>query len=674
MPVRHEVKSQLAKLLATEDLIVEQKKVETASFNTHTRVLTLPMWNASSDVYDMLVCHEVGHALYTPDKDTPRSIPRQFINVTEDARIEKMMKRRYAGVFKTFKRGYDQLAEDDFFELEDVDISKMNLADRANLWFKIGAFIDIPIERGEEMDIINQIADAETFEDAVEAANVLYAYCKKPKTESPTQNPQQQSQQGQPGESENTDDSESEQQESKEAADDIDPDADLDTPSYEQEKSEEEPEVQTDAILSEKLSEMINQNANQSHYFEISDINLDEMIIDVNEVQRQVSHHFSHFPNTDFDWPDSQYINFKRSANKEVNYLVKEFECRKSADSYARASVSRTGVLDTTKLHTYRYNEDLFKKVTTLADGKNHGLIFMLDWSGSMADIMIPTLKQLFNLVWFCKKVQIPFDVYAFSNSCRGGKSGVCKLEEGKLYVEGDNRLIHFLSSDLKTKQLDLAMKDMWRIAWSFRTYLNYTVPYGFGLSGTPLNESIIALHKILPAFKKKTNVDKMHTIVLTDGEANTVPFGYDYGFPDGQIRTLYPKTNDFLRDRKLGTTYKLGYDYSDFTKILLDNLRDKFPESSFIGIRILETRDSGRFLRYHNANMDQWKKQRTVTLKGAGYNAYFVLANNTLNTNSELDVKDDASKADIRKAFTKSLSSKKMNKKVLNEFVALIA
>ena len=674
MPVCHEVKSQLAKLLATEDLIVEQKKVETASFNTHTRVLTLPMWNASNDVYDMLVCHEVGHALYTPDKDTPRSIPRQFINVTEDARIEKMMKRRYAGVFKTFNRGYDQLAEDDFFELEGVDISKMNLADRANLWFKIGAFIDIPIERGEEMDIINQIADAETFDDAVEAANVLYAYCKKPKTESPTQNPQQQSQQGQPGESENTDDSESEQRESKEAEEGIDPDADLDTPSYEQEKSEEEPEVQTDSTLSEKLSEMINQSAKSSQYFEIPDIDLDQMIIKLDVTRQHISQHFSHFPSIDFDWPDSQYINFKRSANKEVNYLVKEFECRKSADSYARATVSRTGVLDTTKLHTYRYNEDLFKKVTTLADGKNHGLVFMLDWSGSMADIMIPTLKQLFNLVWFCKKVQIPFDVYAFSNACREGKVWVCEKQEGKLYVEGDNRLIHFLSSDLKTKQLDSAMKDMWRIAWSFRSYVNYTVPYGYSLSGTPLNESIIALHKILPAFKKKTNVDKMHTIILTDGEANTVAFGYDYGFDDGRIRTRYPQVNDFLRDRKLGTTYKLGYDYSDFTRILLDNLRDKFPESSFIGIRILESRDSGRFLRYHNANMDQWKKQRTVTLKGAGYNAYFVLAHNTLSTNSELDVKDHASKADIRKAFTKSLSSKKMNKKVLNEFVALIA
>ena len=64
MAVQHEIKSQLAKLLATEDLIVEHKKVQTACFNVHTRVLTLPMWEkASNTVYDLLVGHEVGHAL-----------------------------------------------------------------------------------------------------------------------------------------------------------------------------------------------------------------------------------------------------------------------------------------------------------------------------------------------------------------------------------------------------------------------------------------------------------------------------------------------------------------------------------------------------------------------------------------------------------------------------------
>jgi len=42
--VNYEVKGQLAKLLATEDLIIENRNVSTASFDVERRVLTLPMW------------------------------------------------------------------------------------------------------------------------------------------------------------------------------------------------------------------------------------------------------------------------------------------------------------------------------------------------------------------------------------------------------------------------------------------------------------------------------------------------------------------------------------------------------------------------------------------------------------------------------------------------------
>jgi hypothetical protein len=130
MTVRHEIKSQLAKLLATEDLVVEHKKVETAQFNVHTRVLTLPMWEkASNTVYDLLVGHEVGHALYTPDEDWTDKVkvPPQFVNIVEDARIEKLMKRRYPGLAKTFFNGYKELADDDFFQIADEKIDEMNL-------------------------------------------------------------------------------------------------------------------------------------------------------------------------------------------------------------------------------------------------------------------------------------------------------------------------------------------------------------------------------------------------------------------------------------------------------------------------------------------------------------------------------------------------------------------
>ncbi len=94
MAVSHEIKSQLAKLLATEDLVVEHKKVSTACFNVHTRVLTLPLWEKASNlVYDLLVGHEVGHALFTPDEDWTETtkVPQQFVNVVEDARIEKLI-------------------------------------------------------------------------------------------------------------------------------------------------------------------------------------------------------------------------------------------------------------------------------------------------------------------------------------------------------------------------------------------------------------------------------------------------------------------------------------------------------------------------------------------------------------------------------------------------------
>ena len=109
MTVQYEIKSQLAKLLATEDLVVEHKKVETASFNIVSRVLTLPMWeNTTEQVVDMLVSHEVGHALYTPDREWWKDYKMNpsIVNIVEDARIEKMMKRRYEGISNTNPNDY----------------------------------------------------------------------------------------------------------------------------------------------------------------------------------------------------------------------------------------------------------------------------------------------------------------------------------------------------------------------------------------------------------------------------------------------------------------------------------------------------------------------------------------------------------------------------------------
>ena len=62
-----DTKSQLAKLIATENITVQQNNVKTASFDVVNRILTLPIFKTDSkDVTDMLVAHECAHALYTP--------------------------------------------------------------------------------------------------------------------------------------------------------------------------------------------------------------------------------------------------------------------------------------------------------------------------------------------------------------------------------------------------------------------------------------------------------------------------------------------------------------------------------------------------------------------------------------------------------------------------------
>ena len=171
-------------MLATEDLIVEHKQVETAQFNVHTRVLILPLWEkASNVVYDMLVGHEVGHALFTPDEwDWMNSVPQTFVNVVEDARIEKLIKRKYMGIAKTFYKAYNELHEKNFFELDGADINNLNLADRANLHFKIGSFLNIPFSTPEK-EIITLIENAETFDDTLSAAKALYNFCKQEQKE-----------------------------------------------------------------------------------------------------------------------------------------------------------------------------------------------------------------------------------------------------------------------------------------------------------------------------------------------------------------------------------------------------------------------------------------------------------------------------------------------------------
>ena len=720
MTVKFEIKDQLARLLATEDLIVEHKKVETASFNVNSRVLILPMWDkASNNVYDLLVGHEVGHALFTPNVDISKfKAPSSFINVVEDARIEKLIKRKFPGLCKSFFRGYWELHEQDFFEVQGLEVGDISLIDRINLYYKGNK--DMVFFDGEQQ-FVDRTGQTETFEEVCDLAAEIHAFMKeqkkkeqeeleKLKEDAPDADMGDSIQKG----SGETTDEEGEESE-EEGKDDnshplFDEDQDgqgssisVDNSQGGDEYEKEIDEALTDKNLSKNLESLIdNSMGRETTYLSVPSVKTDTVVVSPQDVwdyfDRKTAeleaeeHHYYNYQAIQYSY--DEYDSFKQSAKKEVNYLVKEFECRKSATAYARATTSRTGILDTTKLHTYKYNEDLFKKISVIPEGKNHGLIFILDWSGSMNFVIRDTVKQLLNLVWFCKKVKIPFNVYAFTNewyrNCDDDR--IPQMPYGELLhqsfadyelrINDTFNLLNMISSDSSVKEFEQHCKNLFCLACNSSNSYNYP---RLSLSGTPLNEAIVSLHSLIPEFKSKYKVEKLNTIILTDGESQTMGYNKSYMGRDGETLHGHYSVNSYgcsLRDRKLGRTYNFDNDWSGLTKVLLQNISEKFPEVNFIGIRLMQGSDARRFIASSTSYdydmtdkmMKVWKKQRSIALDNTGYKKYFGMSAAALANEDTFEVQQDATKSQIKRAFSKSLSAKKLNKKILSQFMELIA
>jgi hypothetical protein len=717
--VNYEVKGQLAKLLATEDLIIENRKVSTASFDVHRRILTLPLWErASGVVYDLLVGHEVGHALYTPDIDWTKEypeVPKNFVNVFEDVRVERKMKNKFAGLAKTFYNGYSELSADDFFGIADENVDGLGFVDRINLYFKIGNFVDIEFS-DEEIIFVQRAYDTNTFDDVLKLSQDVFNYLKEKSQHTESVQPQENSSQSQ----QDSDEKESTPQEANSEEKGESP-SNQQSPSFESD-SNEQPEKQesrggdefetiTDSNLEDNIESLTTNNTFYSPtYAEIPLLDLNKFVASNSDIHEYLSRYYTSYEEkvcqeydilNPYSSIDSEYTQFRNSAQKEVNYLVKEFECRKAADSYSRATTARTGVLDCTKLHTYKYNEDLFKKVTTLADGKNHGLIFVLDWSGSMSDVFLDTIKQLYNLIWFCRKLNIPFDVYAFTNEWkRGGYykdeylqpdlEYPCERKDGEFQIDNSFSMMQILTSSCRKSDMENQLRNIFRLANSLDSRCRYQCLYQYpsrlGLSGTPLNEAIISLNSIIPDFFKRNKIQKVQTIVLTDGEACYIKINRSIYNNDGSyaymgVRSVIPG-NTYIRDRITGQTFKIGEDHQDTTTALLNQLRSRFPNMNFIGMRLLNSRDTNSFIRRytkfdHSVSeklIETYRKTKSFVLNDVGYHAYFGLSSSALSNDVEFEVKEDATKSQIKSAFAKSLKGKKMNKKILGEFINFIA
>jgi len=500
------------------------------------------------------------------------------------------------------------------------------------------------------------------------------------------------------GENESGDDGESEQQDS---GGEDDP-AQLDVPSYQGGGEVDETESVTEDALSQALETLIDDNAKEWVYLTTPNIDVNDYIVPFNTIQETL--HF-HFYGRAFDSKDSQdyyfgnleyalnhYETFKKDTQKTVNYLCKQFEMKKSADEYKRAATSKTGVLDTNKLFKYKLTEDIFKKVTVIPEGKNHGLVMHLDWSGSMQHQMLDTLKQVYNLVWFCKKAGIPFRVYAFQSGY--GFEDRYKEEitqkENELALSPDFRLLEMFSSRQNKQSLEKSMQLVYTQVFAMNGY-RISCCQEYNLGGTPLAEAVYCTRQIVAQMKKVERVSKVNVICLTDGESN--PMSYVQRIPEGQ--SYYGKDYRysymchqrhkvfFLRDTVTGYTRKISAHPYETTKEIVSFYRE-ITDYNWVGIRICTKADLSRLVReFANDEFDaidkQWKKERFASIKNkAGFSESFYMPNQGIGESSQdIEVKQKkevATKAELTRAFKKHMGSKMTNKTILNAFIEQIA
>ena len=725
MTVNQEVKGTLAKLLATENLTVEHRKVTTASFDVNNRVLILPIWKtASNTVYDLLVGHEVGHALYTPNK--PHDGDRGFVNVLEDVRIEKLMKRTYPGLRKSFFDGYHELNRDDFFGVNHEDLTKIPFIDRINLWFKGNANIRFS---SEQQVWVDRAAKTETFDEVVQLAIDLYGRAEKIEddkedAESSDTAPSK----GDLGDLRDMDiewdmqpsekGDEQQQQQQQISMDSDQPHAPVGTPeatpSSGQKGSEDsdfdETESITQTAFDQALETLIDDNAKEWKYLTLPEVKVEDYIVSSKEIQDDLKEHFfnprqervvTEEERTQFldhmaqynEYVVRKYNRFKKSANKEVNYLVKQFEMKKSADQYKRQATSKTGVINTNSLYKYKLTDDIFKRITTVPDGKNHGLVFHIDWSGSMTHVLLDTIKQTFNLVWFCRKAGIPFRVLAFQDVYFRAHSddGYARFKAGDLYINDSFKMLELLSSQQNAKSLDESMKVIFMQVFAMGGYrVNSCQKYTLG--GTPLAEAIMCTRQLVDKMKKVENVQKVNVVCLTDGEANPMSYiSEEDRWNDGNIEKVTRSIAHqcasvfFLRDKKTGYTRKIDTHPYCTTKEIVSFFRE-VTDYNWIGIRLCSKGDLTRTLRYNDVQgidynvLDKtWKKERYFSISNAcGFSEQIYMPDRNIGESSEeIEVKakgEVATKAELQRAFKKHMGSKTSNKTVLNKFIEQIA
>lgn len=715
-----DTKSLLAKLMATENITVEQRAIPTAMFNVKDRILTVPIFTdeLTPQKYDLFIGHEVGHALWTPIDGMILGIKEKInsgvLNVVEDSRIERKIKNKYPGLRNSFIKAYSELHEENFFNTKGADVNSYNLIDRINLFCKVGVHLGIKFN-DDERALLKEVESTETYDDVIEVSKRIIAFMKKQKEEKEQERQKQKEESGyseddeleemqdydpdEDGEFEtdgmNFDDSdfeESDEDESNEQKQSGTGSSEDDEGSNNSEKSqseelgegnndnsnEEEIRSHTDEASAENQKNYNSEYTKEYTYANVPKVDINKAIFGYKELfksYRQAEKDYGIYHRVDHQ----SYQKIRRETNKVVSYLAKEFELRKNADQLKRASISKTGELNMSKIFSYKFSEDIFKKISVVPGGKSHGLVMFLDWSGSMDSHLVNTVKQLISLVMFCKKVSIPYEVYAFADST-STHSYQPHPKFNDLRLE-DFTLLNILSSKMSASEFNYAAACLVTISMSPRY-----APSFMRLSSTPLNEAIISAMEIVPEFQKRNKLQMVNTIFLTDGEGQTLNSIWDR---DIEGKTTLKNSGGWRRnalivrdpvtryEEKINDPYNSTQMSSAFIKLLKAR-----TGSNVIGFYVISGREFNRNIyNFYPRGVDHedikinFRKNKFAVVTSAGFDEYYILRSESLDTEDdvELQVKENASTRSLVTAFSKYAGGRVSNRVVLNRFIGLI-
>lgn len=708
-------KSVLARLLSNENITVQQGNFQTAFFDTKQRLLGLPLWKQmSNDVYDLLVGHEVGHALYTPedfcDYEGYSDVPHSWTNIVEDIRIERLQLQKYPGLVGNFKRGYYYLFNEmDLFGVKGQDLSELSFMDRLNLYSKSRGLVDIHFDE-DELPYVAKAMGVQTYENVISVCKEIAEWLGTEDEGEQEGEPQGQGQGDETEESQDGDQSSSEDEDGDEEeistdgqvgqdgeGEDGDDEAKGSSSELEESDSDEgETEISTDpsSNLGEAFTD-INFHQNQSELVDDSQVyvegltraQMDASTVSYDMLAKSRQERALEFKKYGHYYPESQYNTWLLETKKVVNLMVKEFEMRKAAYRSARARTATRGSLDVNKLHQYRYDDHLFKQVTRLADAKNHGMVMLVDYSGSMYHMLPAVLKQTLALSMFCKRVGIPFEVYGFTSVQENTKEllGQAKKDATGTITRMDTSdfvLLDLLSSSMKKREYDEAVRMMfWQSAnLNMRSRLET-------LGNTPLNAALMAMTYKIDDFRSKYAVDKMSLITLTDGDSNylRVAKGEDYyAQDDGLHQRGRTKAQVKVGKRSVSDVKQWG-DNRNTTAKFVELIRSMGVTcvNYFICSNSYELNGE---LRRASGWIDEDIKaaRKAIRKDGAaifdennGYNRRFVIDGRNAALSGEideLDVDSDMTATKIAKAFSKSNGSKKKSRLVTQKFAEMVA